>query len=504
MAKASTETAEAKGDGHRRSSAKSAASQPQPVEHGIEPVFDGQSEVLVLGTMPSPKSREAGFFYGHPQNRFWRVLAALFDEPVPEDNAERADLLLRHHVALWDVLASCDIVGASDASIANGRPNDLSRILNGAPVRSVFCTGATATRLYGKLCEAACGLPAVPLPSPSPANASWSLPRLVEAYRPLAAAVTPFDPPVLDVAAVVALERAIATVGTPLDALMRRAGRFLAFEVRKLLEEPGRGAVAGMVPCDGGTMAPCQSGAVAVPGSGETDPRPVVILCGNGNNGGDGWVAGEYLERWGIPVRLVTAVPPEALTAEPARTAAVRAAAALGPASQVIVAPTDEEVARRLAGASVAIDALLGTGFSHERVRPPFDGWIRALNEAHTRGTVVVAADVPSGLSAQTGATAVDTVVADLTVTMIVPKPGLYISRDRGTDGQGATEGEPSAAGTVEGGVAAAGAADATGAAVAAGTAGATGAPLVPASCCGRIRVAPLAYIEPLLDGPAD
>ena len=202
---------------------KDCAQPLQHIEHGIPPVFDERSEVLVLGTMPSPKSREAAFFYGHPQNRFWRVLAALFDEPVPEDNAERADLLLRHHIALWDVLESCDIRGASDASIANPHPNDLSRVLEKAPVRRVFCTGAAAGRYYAKLCEAASGLAAEVLPSPSPANAAWSLPRLVEAYRPVADATTPFKPPVLEVSQVVALERAIAEAGTPLDALMRRA-----------------------------------------------------------------------------------------------------------------------------------------------------------------------------------------------------------------------------------------------------------------------------------------
>ena len=164
----------------------------QRVEHGIEPVFDGRSRVLVLGTMPSPASREAAFFYGHPRNRFWPVLAALFDEPVPESNAERADLLLRHHIALWDVLASCDIRGASDASIENARPNDLTRILDAAPIERIFCTGATSARLYQRLCEAECGMPAVQLPSTSPANAAWSLPRLVEAYRPVADAVRPF------------------------------------------------------------------------------------------------------------------------------------------------------------------------------------------------------------------------------------------------------------------------------------------------------------------------
>ena len=314
---------------------KDCAQPLQHIEHGIPPVFDERSEVLVLGTMPSPKSREAAFFYGHPQNRFWRVVAALFDEPVPEDNAERADLLLRHHIALWDVLESCDIRGASDASIANARPNDLSRVLGKAPVRRVFCTGAAAGRYYAKLCAVASGLPASVLPSPSPANAAWSLPRLVEAYRPVADAVTPFTPPVLEVPQVVALEQAIAEAGTPLDALMRRAGRFLAFEARKALE--------------------------GVEGAGE-----IVILCGNGNNGGDGWVAGEYLDRWGVPVRLVTAIEPAALTAEPARAAALRATASLSARSQVVLAPTDAEVTALLEAAPLAIDAFLGTGFAYD------------------------------------------------------------------------------------------------------------------------------------------
>ncbi|NCA31368.1 DNA-deoxyinosine glycosylase [Adlercreutzia muris] len=425
--------------------------QVEHIEHGIEPVFDGRSEALVLGTMPSPASREAAFFYGHPRNRFWPVLAALFDEPVPEDNAERTDLLLRHHIALWDVLASCDIEGASDASIANARPNDLSRILHAAPVRHVFCAGATSARLYGKLCEPVCGIAAQKLPSTSPANAAWSLPRLVEAYRPVAEAVTCFEPPVLDVSAVVALERAIAAAGTPLDRLMRRAGRFLAYEARKMLEGEG----------------------------------PVVIFCGNGNNGGDGWVAAEYLDRWGIPVRVVTARAPEDLAAEPARSAALRARAALSDRAAVLVVPDDGEVADLLAASPLAIDAILGTGFSHDAVKAPFDRWIRALNDARARGTVVVAADVPSGLSAQTGAAAADTVRADVTVTMIAPKPGLYIVRDQGCAGRGCAEGGPLAV------------------QVSGGQAAAATAPLVPAPCCGRIRVAPLAYIEPLLEAAA-
>ncbi|MCI6273481.1 MAG: DNA-deoxyinosine glycosylase [Coriobacteriaceae bacterium] len=157
----------------------------QLVVHPLEPVFDETSRVLVLGTMPSPKSREVRFYYGNPQNRFWRVMAALWDEPVPTTNGARRDLCLRHHVALWDVLASCTIHGASDASIRNPVPNDVGRLLSAAPIARVFCTGGTATRLYQRLVEPSCGMPCTGLPSTSPANARMRLGGLIAAYEPL-------------------------------------------------------------------------------------------------------------------------------------------------------------------------------------------------------------------------------------------------------------------------------------------------------------------------------
>lgn len=151
--------------------------------HSIPPTFDGNSRVLVLGSFPSPKSREHGFNYGHPQNRFWRVLAALADEPVPLSVEERRGFVLRHGIALWDVVGECDIQGASDSSIRNARPNDLSLITSAVPIEAVFCTGAKAHELYRKLgCEEMCGLPAIKLPSTSPANAACSMERLLEAY----------------------------------------------------------------------------------------------------------------------------------------------------------------------------------------------------------------------------------------------------------------------------------------------------------------------------------
>ena len=158
---------------------------PSTIEHTIEPVFDKRSRVLMLGSIPSPKSREQGFFYGHPQNRFWRVLAAVFDEPAPRTVADKKDLLLRRGIALWDVAASCEIKGASDASIRNVVPNDLKRILETADIQAVFCTGAKAGQLYARLCKNDLGMPAVTLPSPPmPRQRCRSLRRHIAARSP--------------------------------------------------------------------------------------------------------------------------------------------------------------------------------------------------------------------------------------------------------------------------------------------------------------------------------
>ncbi len=168
--------------------AGSARARAQHVEHPLAPVYDERSRVLILGTMPSPRSRATGFYYNHPQNRFWKVMAALFDEPTPASNEQKEHLALRHGIALWDVLASCTIEGASDGSIGACVPNDIGQVLGAAPIEAIFCTGAKAAELYQKHCETACGMPATRLPSTSPANAAASLAQLIEAYR----AILPF------------------------------------------------------------------------------------------------------------------------------------------------------------------------------------------------------------------------------------------------------------------------------------------------------------------------
>lgn len=153
------------------------------VVHTFEPVFDDKSEVLILGSFPSVRSRENQFYYGHPQNRFWRVTAGIFGEEVPQTNPEKHAFLLRNHVAVWDVIASCDIIGSSDSSIRNVVANDMQVILGQADIRAIYANGDKAYRLFLKYCKRE-GQPEVyKLPSTSPANAAWNVERLIGAWR---------------------------------------------------------------------------------------------------------------------------------------------------------------------------------------------------------------------------------------------------------------------------------------------------------------------------------
>lgn len=152
------------------------------LNHTIDPIYDKDSRILILGSFPSVKSREQQFFYGHKQNRFWRVLAGVLNCAVPENVEQKQAMLLTNHVALWDVIASCEIMGSSDASIRNVSPNDLSRIFDVADIQAIYTNGSKAYQLYQKYIFPINGREAYPLPSTSPANAGYSLDRLVGAW----------------------------------------------------------------------------------------------------------------------------------------------------------------------------------------------------------------------------------------------------------------------------------------------------------------------------------
>lgn len=157
-------------------------SDTQRIIHPIPPLFDENCTKLILGSFPSVKSREAQFFYGHPQNRYWRLLAELLGEEVPQTIEEKSALALKHHIAMWDTINSCTITGSSDSSIKDVVPNDLSVILENSKVTQIFANGATSYNLYQKYIYPVTKIKAVKLPSTSPANATFSLERLKESW----------------------------------------------------------------------------------------------------------------------------------------------------------------------------------------------------------------------------------------------------------------------------------------------------------------------------------
>lgn len=152
------------------------------VKHEFNPIFDENSEILILGTLPSVKSREQNFYYGHPQNRFWKVIAALTNRPLPQTIEEKKRLLLENRIAVWDVIAECEIVGSSDSSIRNAVPNDLHQILDAAQIQHIYTNGGTAKRLYEKF-QKDLAVPMTGLPSTSPANAAFTMDRLLEKWK---------------------------------------------------------------------------------------------------------------------------------------------------------------------------------------------------------------------------------------------------------------------------------------------------------------------------------
>ena len=151
--------------------------------HTFEPVFNRESKILILGSFPSVKSRENNFYYGHPQTRFWKVLARIFEVEVPQTIDEKRTFLLEHHIAVWDVIESCTIIGSSDSSIKDVVVNDFLKVLKNSEIETIYVNGGKAYELYHRYAEKQTGIPAIKLPSTSPANAGWSLDRLCREWK---------------------------------------------------------------------------------------------------------------------------------------------------------------------------------------------------------------------------------------------------------------------------------------------------------------------------------
>ena len=153
------------------------------IVHPFPPLYDDDSEILILGSLPSVKSREQMFFYGHPQNRFWKVMSRVLGEELPTTIDEKKIMLHAHHIALWDAIYSCDIIGSSDSSIKNVVVNDLNKIIDTCDIKQIFCNGGKSFELYKKYCEKNTNLKAIKLPSTSPANARFSLEKLINEWQ---------------------------------------------------------------------------------------------------------------------------------------------------------------------------------------------------------------------------------------------------------------------------------------------------------------------------------
>lgn len=155
------------------------------VMHTFEPVYNENSEILILGTMPSVSSREQNFYYGHKQNRFWQVIAKIIGSEVPKTIAEKKRMLLDNHIAIWDVVKECEIIGSSDSSIRNVTLNDVAGLLKKSPIKKIAANGRKAAELYNRYLYEMTGREIIVMPSTSPANAAYSLERLCEAYKTL-------------------------------------------------------------------------------------------------------------------------------------------------------------------------------------------------------------------------------------------------------------------------------------------------------------------------------
>lgn len=153
------------------------------IRHTFSPIYDANSSILILGSLPSVKSREEGFYYGHPQNRFWKVIAHILEENVPQTIEEKKDLLLTNNIAIWDVIESCDIVGSSDSSIKNVIVNDFSGLLSNSQIKSIYTNGNKAYELYNRYAVEKTGMEAIKLPSTSPANAAYNFDKLCEVWK---------------------------------------------------------------------------------------------------------------------------------------------------------------------------------------------------------------------------------------------------------------------------------------------------------------------------------
>jgi len=404
--------------------------------HPWEPEYSKDSKLLILGTFPSPKSREMGYYYGHPQNAFWKTLAKSLGAPEPPYDAQARQRFVREHgVALWDVFRAVDIDGAADASIRDEVPNTFRKIIDGSNISAVFTNGRTGTDAFNRLCSTEAGMRSVYLPSTSPANRRtqgtedyelrWSLiGKLLRGELVSSAGMKELD------------RRTIEEKGVPSLVLMERA----ALAVTAALDVTAAAATVGKAKSAG----------------------KVLCVCGAGNNGGDGFAIARLLKLAGRDVEVLFIGDRKRMSEETKQQA--RIAENYG----VPITENDLSVINQITNGkstdnkttinkttankttintttnnkttthktnisktdinkpAIIIDALFGIGLVREVLGKYLDA-INAINKAKKAGAFVLSVDVPSGISADTGEALGGAVAADETVTFAYNKIGLTI-----------------------------------------------------------------------------
>lgn len=359
--------------------------------HPWKPLFDSESRVLVLGTIPSPRSRAEGFYFGHPQNVFWSAIADSLRAPRLPAGAgisEKTALLRENHVALWDVLHSCVIEGASDASVREPVPNKFKGIIEASKISAVFATGKTAVSLFNKYCVTESGMRAIYLPSTSPANRATQMkPAFAESWAGVGRIIR----------------------GELVSAAGMKAADAFTIHVRGIpsmtLMENAAGAVCEVI------AERCFTGKSAVP------PR-IVCVCGAGNNGGDGFAVARLMKKKGARAEVVFVGEKAKLTAETSQQWELAAG------SGVPVYENDNMRIMSAADGAVIVDAVFGIGLTRNITRGYLDA-VRAMEAAKRGGARIVAVDIPSGVSADTGEILGAAAPADFTVTFACNKIGL-------------------------------------------------------------------------------
>ena len=358
--------------------------------HPWEPEYSKDSKLLILGTFPSPKSREMGYYYGHPQNAFWKTLAQSLGAPEPPYDAEaRQRFVWEHGVALWDVFKAVDIDGAADASIRDEVPNTFRKMIDGSEISAIFTNGRTGTDAFNRFCSAEAGMRAVYLPSTSPANRRT---QMTEDY-----------------------ERRWSLIGKLLRGELVSSAGMKELD-RRAIKEKG---VPSMVLMERAALAVSTALAAAGKGSKVNKDSRVLCVCGAGNNGGDGFAVARLLKLAGRDAEVLFVGDKKRMSEETKQQA--RIAESYG-------VPITENDLSVIGKPGVIVDALFGIGLVRE-VSDIYLETICAINSARKAGAYVLSVDIPSGISADSGEALGGAVAADETVTFAYNKIGLTIGK---------------------------------------------------------------------------